>query len=527
MRLSVAALLAALIPFTPAAAQDGTTLNIATGGAFTSLDPHYHNLTPNNVLADYLYGALVSFGPTYDLNPGLALSWKVIEPTVWEFKLRPGVKFSDGTPFTADDVVFTFNRIPNVLNSPSSFNSSIKPITQIEVIDPLTIHFHTAQPVPLLPYLLAQARIISKHAAEGASTADFNSGKAAVGAGPYKLVSVSLGDKVVMHRNEDWYGPKPAWDNVVYRVIANDAARSAALQSGDVDIIDQVPTRDVANLRANPKLNVMSAAGPRLIYIYLDAGRAKSPQVFDLDGKPLDKNPLQDARVRKALSLAINREGIKTQIMDGFSKPTGQLVGEGMSGYDPAIKPPPYDPAEAKRLLSEAGYPNGFAITLNGPNDRYVNDHTIEEAIAQMWTRIGVKTSVDSKPASVFFAAGQRDEYSADLIGWSSDTGEASSPLVTIVASSIPEKGWGGYATFHASHFSDPAVDAIIEKSLMTIDTEAREALYREATEKAMDETPVIPLHNQVNVWASRKGISMTVGLLEGTRAWWIKPDGT
>ncbi len=526
MRLILAAILSLLLSPFAALAGDGTTLTVATGGAFTSLDPQYHSLTPNNVLADYLFATLVESGPNYEMSPGLAVSWKAIEPAVWEFKLRPNVTFHDGTPFTADDVVFSFERIPNVLNSPSSFASSVKPIIKIEVVDPLTLRFHTAEPVPLLPNLLSRARIISKHAAEGASTADFNSGKAVIGTGPYKLVSVSLGDKVVMQRNESWWGPKPAWETVVYRVIANDAARSAALQSGDVDIIDAVPTRDVNNFRANPKLQVISTPGPRLIYLYLDTGRAQSPQITDLNGKKLDRNPLQDARVRLALSLAINREGIKTQIMDGFSLPTGQLVAPGMGGYDPAIAAPRYDPAGAKKLLAEAGYPDGFAITLAGPNDRYVNDHTIEEAIAQMWTRIGVKTAVDSRPSSVFFTAATRDEFSAYLIGWSGDTGDASSPLMTLIASSIPEKGWGGFATVHVSHFSDPAVDAVIGKSLMTIDKAEREALYRQATQMAMAETAVIPLHNQVNIWAARKGISFKGGMLEGTRAWWVTPDG-
>jgi peptide/nickel transport system substrate-binding protein len=357
----LAALLTLFVLAAAPSARAQHVLNVGTGGAFTSLDPHYHNLSPNNIIADYLFGALVTLDPEYKPVPNFAESWKVVDERTWEFKLRPGLKFSDGTPFTPDDIVFSYGRIPTVLNSPSSFSQAVKPIERIEIVDPLTLRMHTKQPEPLLPYFLASARIVSKKAAEGASTADFNSGKATIGAGPYKLESVLLGDRVVFARNDNYWGPKPYWDKVVYRLLANDAARTAAVQAGDVDIIDQVSTRDVATLQKNPKLSIRSPSGQRLIYLYVDTERDQTPYAFDLNGQKLNKNPLKDLRVRKALSLAINREGIKTQIMDGFSAPTGQIMPEGAVGYTPDIKPDRYDPAAARKLLAEAGYPNGFA----------------------------------------------------------------------------------------------------------------------------------------------------------------------
>jgi peptide/nickel transport system substrate-binding protein len=511
----------------PARAEDGKTLRIGTGGAFTSLDPHYHALTPNNVIADYLFATLVQQDPQYKIQPSLAVSWTLISDTVWEFKLRPGVKFHDGSDFTAEDVKFSFARIPTILNSPSSFNANVKPITQLEVVDPLTIRVHTASPWPLAPFYLAQPRIVNHVAAAGATQADFNSGKAAIGTGPYRFVSSTLGDNVVFKRFDGWWGGKLPWENVIYRVIANDASRTAAVQAGDVDIIDAVPTRDVPALKNDPKLVVYSAPGPRLIYIGLDSGRDHPPGVLGPNGETMDKNPLKDPKVRQALSLAINREGIKTQIMDGQALPTGQLVAPGMSGYDATLKPDAYNPTEARKLLAEAGFPNGFSVVLAGPNDRYVNDHQIEEAIAQMWTRIGVKTTVNSAPSSVFFSSYARDELGTWLVGWSSDTGEASSPLVTMIGSSIPEKGWGGGATFRASHFSDKAIDAIIDKALTTTDTAAREQLYYQATRDAMSLHALLPLHNQVNIWAARKGIKIDAGMLEGTRAVYITPDAS
>jgi len=514
---TLAALLIAALALSGAARAEHV-LNVGTGGAFTSIDPHYHNLTPNNLIADYLFGALVTLDGDFKPQPGLAESWSVVDDHTWEFKLRPNVTFSDGSPFTADDVVFTFQRIPTVLNSPASFNSSVKPVERLEVVDPLTIRMHTRNPEPLLPLYLAGARIVSRKYGQGATTADYNSGKAAVGAGPYKLESVLLGDRVVFVRNETYWGPKPYWDRVNYRLIANDASRTAALQAGDVDIIDQVSTRDVGTLQKNPQLAVRAPAGQRLIYIYADSGRAQTPFAFDLSGQKLPKNPLQDVRVRKALSLAINREGLKTQIMDGYAMPTGQLMPPGAAGYTPELKPDPYDPAQAKKLLADAGYGGGFALTLHGTNDRYVNDRAIVEAVAQMWTRIGVKTAVNTGPASVIFAGVARDEYTITLAGWASDTGEASSSLIQLVASSNPEKGRG--AILRPSHFADDAIDKVIEQSLATFDPEERERLYVEATKMGMAQQALIPLHHQVNIYAMKRGITLRPRMQEGVRAW-------
>jgi peptide/nickel transport system substrate-binding protein len=522
MRTRIAGLCLCLIALAlPAFAQ--RTLNIAVGGAFSSMDPHYFNLGPNNVLTSYVFEPLLRFNPQFQPEPSLAESWKPIDATTWELKLRAGVTFTDGTPFTADDVVFTFARIPTILTSPSSFNFAVKPVRQIEVVDAHTIRLHTALPSPLLPFNLATVRIVSRKHGEGASTADYNSGKAAIGTGPYRVSEFVVGDHAMFQRNEGWWDKRPAWDTVRYRLIADNGSRNAALRAGDVDVIDQVPTHDVADLKKNSALTVVSAPGQRLIYIFVDSGRAQTPFVTDLAGNRLAANPLRDARVRHALSLAINRAGIRDRIMDGLSAPTGQLMPEGASGYDPSIKVDPYDPVSAKRLLADAGLLEGFALTLHGPNDRYVNDSAIIEAIAQMWTRIGVKTAVETMPAATYFPRAVRAEFSVRLTGWASDTGEASSPLIELIASSNPEKGRG--AVLDPAHYGNPAVDAIVEQSLATIDTAAREALYRQAEQMALAETAIIPIHHQVNIWAIRKGLVFHMRMQEGTRAWDIEPE--
>ncbi len=493
-------------------------LNVGTGGAFTSIDPHYHNLTPNNVIAFHLFNTLVGLDGNFRPVPELALSWTAVDDHIWEFKLRPGVLWSDGSPFTADDVVFTFERIPQVVNSPSSFTQAVKPVKSLEVVDAATIRMHTIHPEPLLPYFLAQPRIISRKFGTGMVTADYNSGKAAIGTGPYVMESVLLGDKVVFKRNEKFWGPKPYWDTVNYRLISNGASRTAALQAGDVDIIDQVSTRDVTLLQKDPKLTILAPPGQRLIYLYLDTEREPTPLITDNAGKPMAKNPLKDLRVRQALSLAINRNGIKAQIMDGFAAPTGQLLPEGAVGYTPDLKVDAFDAAKARKLLADAGYAEGFMITLNGPNDRYVNDSKIVEAVAQMWTRVGVKTAVNTMPASMFFAEGARDVFTVDLTGWASDTGEASSSLIQIVASVNVEKGRG--AQPKPSHFARAAIDEVIEKSLATFDDKAREALYIQATKMGMAEQCIIPLHHQVNLWAMKKHFSLLPRQQEGVRAY-------
>ncbi|MGE0224199.1 MAG: ABC transporter substrate-binding protein [Acetobacteraceae bacterium] len=507
----------------PAAAQPSQSLSIGAGGAFTSMDPHYHNLGPNNILTTYVFEPLVRFDPKYQVEPSLAVSWKTLDDQTWEFKLREGVAFHDGTPFTADDVIFTYERVPKVLNSPSSFNFAVKPIVRMEVVDPHTIRFHTAAPVPLLANNLVSVRIVSRKHGEAANTAAYNALTTAIGTGPYRVTEFSVGERAMFQRNDAWWDKKPAWTRVTYRAITNDASRNAALQSGEIDIIDQVPPRDVEDLRRNQKISVVSMPGQRLIYLAVDSGRKETPWVTDAHGKRLDVNPLQDIRVRKALSLAINRGALRDRIMDGFSAPTGQLMPQGTSGHIDAIKPDPYQPDQAKKLLAEAGYPEGFGLTLHGPNNRYVNDSKLVEAIAQMWTRIGVKTAVDTMPAATFFSRAVRAEFSVRLTGWASDTGEASSNLTEMLASSNPAKGRG--AVFDPARYANPEVDAIIEQSLATIDLEQREALYRKAELMALPEYPVIPLHHQVNVFALRKGLVFNMRMQEGIRAWDVQPQ--
>ena len=495
-------------------------LTIGLGTDVTATDPHYHNLTPNNNVASHIFGYLVERDDKSQPIAGLATEWKTVDPTTWEFKLRKGVKFHDGSEFTAADVVASIERVPKVPNSPSPFTAYTKQITKIEIVDPYTIRFKTAQPYPLMPSDMSQIAIINKQYA-GASTDDFNSGKAAIGTGPYKLARFTKGDRLELVRNDAWWGGKTPWDKVTLRILTQDAARVAALLSGDVQVIENVPTADVARLKGDKKLAIYRGISDRLMYVHMDSDRAITPTVTAKDGKPLDKNPLKDARVRKALSKMINRPAIVDRVMEGEAIPAGQLVPDFLFGATKNLKVEAFDPEGAKKLLAAAGYPEGFEITLYATNNRYVNDAKIAQAIAQMWTRGGIPTKVIAMPSATFFPQATDLKFSVLLAGWSTGTGESSSSLKALLMTFNKDKGYG---TANRGRYSNPKVDLLTEDALQTVDDAKREAYLQRATELAINDTGIIPLHFQVNLWATRDGIVYAPRVDEQTLSWKFKP---
>jgi peptide/nickel transport system substrate-binding protein len=510
---------AAVIAFAavPATAAD---LTIGLGTDVTALDPHYHNVTPNNNVAAHIFGYLVQRNEKSQLEPGLATEWKVIDPLTWEFKLRKGVKFHDGSDFTAADVVASIERVPTVPNSPSPFTAFTKQIKEMVVVDPLTIRFRTATPYPLMPSDMTQVTIISKAAAK-ATTDDFNSGKAAVGTGPYKLVRYAKGDRIELARNDAYWGGRTPWTKVTLRLLPQDAARVAALLSGDLQVIENVPTTDVVQLKKDKRLGVYRTVADRLIYLHLDSDRDVSPFVTDKAGKPVAKNPLKDPNVRKAMSKAINRPAIVAKVMEGEAVPSGQLVADFLFGATKNLKVEPFDPEGAKKLLAEAGYPDGFGLTIHAPNNRYVNDAKIAQAVAQMLSRVGIDTKVVAMPSSTFFSQATDLKFSFMLLGWSTGTGEASSSLKALLMTYNRERGFG---TANRGRYSNGKVDALTEDALAIVDDPKREAMLQRATELAINDTGIIPLHFQVNLWATRDGITYAPRTDENTLAWKFKP---
>jgi len=497
-------------------------LTIGLGTDVTSLDPHYHNLTPNNNVAQHVFGLLVQRNEKEQLEPGLATEWKTVDPTTWEFKLRRGVKFHDGSEFTAEDVIASLDRVPKVPNSPSPFTAYTKQIVKAEIVDPYTVRLHTATPYPLMPSDLTQVFMIS-HKAENASTDDFNSGKAAIGTGPYRLVRYAKGDRIELARFDGYWGGRTPWEKVTLRLLPQNAARVAALLAGDVQAIEAVPSADLARLKQDKRITLARTVVDRLIYLHLDSNRDASPYVTDKDGKPLERNPLKDARVRHALSKLIDRDAIVARVMEGEAVPAGQLVPDFLFGATKNLKPDKFDPAGAKKLLAEAGWPDGFGLTLHTPNDRYANDAKIAQTVAQMWTRGGIPTKVVAMPSATYFPQATELKFSTMLLGWSTGTGEASSSLKALIMTYNKDKGFGGT---NRGRYSNTKVDAFTEDALQTVDDVKREAYLQRATEILIADQGIIPLHFQVDTWGTRDGITYAPRVDETTLAWKFLPKG-
>jgi peptide/nickel transport system substrate-binding protein len=500
MRRSVTGF-AALASLSAAHAAD---LRIGLAAPATSMDPHFYTTAPNNTVASHVFDGLTSRTADAKLIPWLAESWKLVDETTWEFTLRPGVTFHDGSSLTPGDVAFSVARAPNVPNSPGGFGGYVRAIRALDVVDSATIRIHTHTPAPDLPGDVGRIPIVSRHVGETAVTEDYNSGKAAIGTGPYRLVRYVSGDRVDMVRNEAWWGAKQEWDKVSIRFITNSGARTAALLAGDVDLIDVPPASDLPRLKADPKLSVFSIVGLRLMFIYLDFSRdGAEPFITGNDGQKLPRNPLKDRLVRQALSLAINRQGIAERVMQGTAVEAGQWVPPGVFGYAPSVTVPPFVPDRAKALLAEAGYPEGFKLTIHTPNDRYPNDAATAQAVAQMWSRIGIQTAVEALPWSSYSARIGHQEFSVGLSGWGARP-EAGNALINIMGTYDPKVGRGDFAY---GRYSNPALDALTDRALATMDDTAREKLLIQAVEIAMADLPIIPLQMLINFWAARKGI--------------------
>jgi peptide/nickel transport system substrate-binding protein len=522
LKLALSAVIALVFAFN-AAAKD-REVAIGLQAAITSIDPHYHNLSPNNSLLLHIFEPLIQRDSNQKLVPGLATSWKATDDLTWEFKLRENVKFHDGSPFTAEDVVSTLKRVPNVPNSPSSFATFTKPIVDVKVIDANTIVFKTATPHVLLPSDLAAVMILSKATAEKATTEDFNSGKAAIGTGPYKFAEYIPNQRVVLKANYAYWGGEEPWDKVTFKILTNPAARVAALLSNDVQMIETVPTSDIARLSTDKKYALADKVSNRVIYVHLNQWTDKTaPFVTGKDGKPLDKNPFKDPRVRKALSLAINREAIADRVMEKKAVPAAQLLPDFFYGTSKKLKPVKYDPEAAKKLLAEAGYPNGFALTIHGPNNRYINDDKIAQAIAQFYSRAGIDAKVETMPSSVYFTRATKGEFGYMLLGWGTESGEQGSSLRSLLATYDAQKGMG---VTNRGRYSNPAFDKQVAEALVTMDEKKREGMIQLAAETAMNDTALIPIHYEVSTWATVKGFKYTPRTDQYTLAMGLKPTG-
>lgn len=470
-----------------------------------AIDPQYLYLAPNIAIARHMFEPLVATNADETPDPRLAVSWKAISDTEWEFKLRPNVKFSDGSPFTAEDVKFSMNRVKKIPNNPNPYTAGLRTVIDVSAPDPLTLRIKTSVPNPTLPIQLRIISIVSHTAAKDAMPADFASGKAAVGTGPYKFVSFTPGDRLVLRRNEAYWGKKPAFENVTFRVMLNDSSRVAALLAGDVDAIDTVPPQDAARLKANPEQTVFSIESDRIIYLALNALPDRMEWFTDASGKELPGNPFKDARVRLAVSKAIDRKALVERGLDGFGVPAGQMVPTGFDGYVQSINAPVVDVKGAKALLKEAGYPDGFGITVACSNGRYVNDSNICQMLGSLLTRAGMPTKVEVMPPVIFFSKipAADPQYALMMIGWGSGTGSALNALTDAMHSYDPTNGMGA----NTRGTNDAEMDRIIEQAARTFDPAKRTELMQEAIKVLDRDTVAVPLYAEMTVLAARKGI--------------------
>lgn len=518
--LSAVVLLAAGLPQAGARAQN---LTVALASNPSAVDPHFHNLVPNNAIAAHVFDKLVHQDARQALIPGLAKSWRPLSDTVWEFRLREGVTFHDGTSLEAEDIAASLRRVQAVPNSPGPFTQFTRGIAAVEVVDSRTLRFTTRSAQPLLPTDLSVINIIPRRF-ETATTAEFRAGGAMVGSGPFRFESFTPGDRVVLTRNDAYWGGAPSWQRVTLRIVTNESTRAATLLAGDVDAVEAVPIAQLDTLRRRPDIRLWRAVSNRVMFLSFDTFRESTPFATQRGGQPLPANPLRDVRVRRAISKAINRPLIIERLMEGEAIAAGGLLADGFFGASPRLPPEAFDLDGARRLLREAGLPNGFALTIHGPNDRFPNDEKILQAVAQMLARAGIETRAEALPFNTTLSQGgpPQHAFSAMLLGWGSNTGEASSPLRALLATNDRERGMG---VGNRGRYSNPALDAVIGQALGTVDDTERRALLERASEMAMADQALVPILYQVNIWATRRGLSYAPRADEWTLARFFTPD--
>ncbi|MBX9596527.1 MAG: ABC transporter substrate-binding protein [Roseomonas sp.] len=492
-------------------------LTIATSLSLNTMDPHFFNGFPAGSAHPQIWDALTEIDENLQVKPGLATAWRLIDANTWEFDLRPGVRFHDGTPFTAADITATFARVPNVQNSPALFTSFIRTVREVTVVNDTTIRITTSTPTATLPGDLARVLLVAARDA-GQTTSEFNAGRVN-GTGPYRFAGYVNSESLALTRSDTHWGPRAAWGNVTIRTIARDPSRVAALLAGDVDAIDQVPTGDKARIAADPRFRLFSGPAAVVHYIALDSARPESPFVQGRDGTPV-RNPLMDVRVRQALSMAIDRNAIVTRLMEGSATPASQFLPNTIDGTSPNLRPTPHDPARARALLAEAGFPQGFRLTLHATTDRYPKDEQVAQAIAQMWNRAGIQASVAGVAGQVFFTEATRQAYSAFIAQYG--TNEAGEGPRAVVHSFEAGRGYGNA---NRTRYSNPRVDALIQEAMAEIDPDRRRAKLHTAIDAAFEDVALIPVFHPSWDFAAKRGITITSRPERRFNALMMRPD--
>ena len=519
----IAALLGALLTASafatlPAGAQ---TLTMGVRGGPDSIDPHFSTLGTHAEALRHVFDTLVANDENQQLVPALAVSWKPVDDTTWEFKLREGVKFHDGSELTAEDVKFSIERIPEA-TGPMSLMIYVKRVKSVEAKDKHTVLIKTDGPAATLPNDFVRLFVVSHKIGKEARNPEFNSGKAAVGTGPYRFVSWQPKGDFVVERFDDYWGGKGPWARVVRKEIGNDAARVAALKAGQVDIANYIPATDYQAMQRDRRIKVIKGDS---VYVFSLTPNFREPlpkPVKGPDGAVLDKNPFRDAKVREALDLAIDRNTMVNVVLEGLARPANQLMPASFFGSSPRIPERKFDAARAKQLLAEAGFPNGFEVDLYCTNDRLPGDGAVCAALGQMFARIGVKANVNAISRTVFFPAQSKGEYSLWMSGWGTLTGEASYTLGSLIHSNDETVKLGA---FNRGAYSNPEIDKVIQEASRTLDDAKRRALFEKAMEMSMADRAAIPIVVLQTVWGMQADkVDYTPRVDEETLAFLVRP---
>ena len=489
-------------------AASAAALRIANQGDALSMDPHSLNESLQLTVLNNVYEPLVTRGRDYKLTPALATDWKQTAPTVWRFNLRKGVTFHDGTPFTADDVIFNYER---ARDDGSDMKTYVGQIKEIRKINDHAVDFITGAPFPILPELFTGWLMMSKKWCEtNQATKPVDRRKGienaasfrANGTGPYRVRERQPNVRTTFSRNGNYWGKVDGnVDEVVFTPIGNDSTRVAALLSGEVDIMEPVPVQDVERIRANPGLKLWQGPELRVIFLGMDQKRDEL-QFSNVKGK----NPFKDKRVRQAFYQAIDVDGIAKTVMRGAATPIAEMFPPQVKGFAPDLaKRLPYDPEASKKLLAEAGYPSGFEVKLNCPNDRYVNDASICQAVAANLARVGVKINLEAETKGTYFPKILRRDTSFYMLGWTSSTVDAHNVMYPIMSS----PGEGGRGQFNLGAYSNPKVDELTVKVGSETDDKKRNEMIREAIKIHQDDVGHIPLHQQALNWGTKKSVEV------------------
>jgi peptide/nickel transport system substrate-binding protein len=491
---------------------EAKTFRWSNDGDPTTMDPHARSDGFVTSFDMNMYEPLLKRNRDLKLEPALATEWSTIDPTTWRFKLRQGVKFHDGTPFTADDVMFSWKR---AVAPGSDVSALISMVKEVKKVDDYAIDLITDGPIPILPNYLVNIAIMSKTwcEAHNATSAAAHEGQENYatrnenGTGPFMLKDRQPAVRTVLVKNPDWWGLKEQpidIDEVVFTRIENAATRAAALLSGELDMVYNVPPQDIERIRNTPGMKIWQTSELRTIFLGMDQARDQL-----LQSNVKGKNPFKDKRVRQALYQAIDEDAIKSKVMRGFARPTALMVGPGVNGYDPSLdKRYPHDPAAAKKLLVEAGYPDGFEVGFDCPNDRYVNDEAICQAVVAMLARIGIKADLHAQTKAKFFAKINAPQFDTSfyMLGWTPGTLDALNMLSNLAATRGEDFHNGLY---NNGGYSNSSLDELVEKIQVELDGEKRNELISKALNIVKDDFVYIPLHQQTVVWAGRDNVDL------------------